>query len=68
MLFLILISFSGFLINQPPTQATYLSQPIISSGYSSSFHFAKCHFEHNVPIDPDFQMLYQADEVVTYAR
>ncbi|KAL7540463.1 hypothetical protein ACHAXR_012925 [Thalassiosira sp. AJA248-18] len=49
-------------------KAIGLKQPLLSSAYSSSFSFAKCHYETNVPHDPFAVQLLETEKFPRYGR
>ena len=49
-------------------KAIGLSQPLLSSAYSPSFAFARCHYETNVPHDPFAVQLLETEKFPKYAR
>ena len=49
-------------------KAVGLTQPLLSTSYSSSFVFGKCHYETNVPHDPFAVQLLTTGEFPFYAR
>ena len=56
------------IINLPPTLAANLPRPVLASLYTAGYMFSKCHAVDKVPVDPNLQMLFDADEFSTYAR
>jgi len=49
-------------------KAIGLTQPLLSTTQSSSFAFAKCHYETNVPHDPFAVQLLETEKFPRYAR
>ncbi|KAL7440028.1 hypothetical protein ACHAXH_008850 [Discostella pseudostelligera] len=49
-------------------KAVGLRQPLLSTTHSSSFAFAKCHYETNVPHDPFAVQLLETEKFPRFAR
>jgi len=49
-------------------KAIGLMQPLLSTAHSSSFAFAKCHYETNVPHDPFATQLLNTEKFPRFAR
>jgi len=58
----------GMIVSLPPTLARSLPRPILAPLWNSGYSFSKCHAEYNVPVDPNLQVIFEADEFVRYAR
>ena len=54
--------------NKADGKAIGLNQPLLSTTHSSSFSFAKCHYETNVPHDPFAVQLLETEKFPRYAR
>lgn len=51
-----------------PRSAMNLDKPILTSYWSSTFSFSKCHAEMKVPFDPSYLYLSSGGEFAKYAR
>ena len=54
--------------NHADGKAIGLKRPLLSSSISSSFAFAKCHYETNVPHDPFAAQLLRTERFPRFAR
>lgn len=54
--------------NRADGKAVGLKRPLLSSSISSSFTFAKCHYETNVPSDPFAAQLLETERFPRFAR
>ena len=66
--YVLLCVVSGMVRNLLPRSAANLESPLLTSLYSSAFHFNKCHADLKVPSDPNLLFLSDGNDFSLYAR
>jgi hypothetical protein len=54
--------------NLLPRTAANLEAPLLTTLYSSAFHFSKCHAQDRVPSDPNLLYLLDGNDFSVFAR